>query len=515
MLSPSRFSIPIKGWNTITPIREMGHEYATALENIWFDQAAGMNRRPGQQAIVTNSIASGIESLFEYRDIAGTSTIFSWSNGIVYKQSGSTFNSDLVFIFNQRVRSQQMGGAMIVGDGITTRTYTTAGGWSASAPTGAQPMNMFTVYKGRMYGAGNPGAKMTLYYSDVVGVGSAGITDWTATGPGGFIDLTGAIGTGDEITGISNFQGMLVVFLQNAIVFYSGVNPIFTSIQKVIRGIGCVSHDSIQGIGNDLIFLSRFGFKKLSEVLVQGDAAAGDASTPINNYVVNQLEKLNVSFSSIRSTFAEKFGVYLCTFGNLTLAYHVFFDAWSPWYGLGPTLYTKEDGTVLVAGTTLQQLSTSAYGDTIGDATESPIPMRWDSAPFRSKGAEIKARWRFIELIYESNVNEPINVSTWIDLDLSTMITNTVTLSPTIVVPTPDSMVWGSSSGSSDLRRKWGNVTNKIKWAGSTTGTLSGDVRIPIVGRSELLTMRVANENISAFKITANEIYTIDGGLRP
>jgi len=514
MLSPSRFNIPIKGWNTITPTREMGHEYATVLENHWFDQAGGMNRRPGQAAATTTALASSIDSLFEYRDLAGTSSLFAWAGGTVYKQTGTTFTSSLTGVFSVRPRSIQMGGVILVGDGVTTRTYTTTGSWSAAIPTGSVPMNMFAVYKGRCYGAGNQAQKMTVYYSDVVGVGSSGLTDWTATGPGGLIDLTGSIGTGDEITGLTTFQGMLVVFLRNSIVFYSGANPATASAQKVIRGIGCISHDSIQGIGNETIFLSQYGFKKLSEVLVQGDAAAGEAAAAINNYVVQQLVSQNVSEASIRSCFAEKFGVYLCTFGNMTLAYHVFFDAWVPWYGLSPTLYTKEDGTVLCAATTMQEITTNANGDTIGVAAESAITTRWDSAPFRSDTAERKARWRFAELIYESAANEAISISTWLDLDLTTMSTVSITLSPTVIVPTPNSMIWSNGAGSTDPRMYWGNVTNGIKWPGATDRTFAGDIRIPVVGRSELLSMRISNSNISSFKITANEIYKNEGGLR-
>ena len=516
-LSPSRFSIPIKGWNTITPIREMDQKFAPTLENFWFDQAGGMNRRPGQAAVTTTALATPMESMFEYRDLAGVSTLFAWEGGTIWVQSGTAFTSSLAGVFSQRVRASQMGGVIMVGDAITTRTYTTAAGWSAAPPAGASPMNMFTVYKGRMYGAGNVSNKMTVYYSDVVGVGSAGLTDWTATGPGGFIDLTGSIDTGDEVTGLTTFQGMLVVFLQNAIVFYSGANPATASIQKVIRGIGCVSHDSIQGIGNDTIFLSKYGFKRLTEVLVQGDAAAGDASTAINNFVVDELINRNVSPANIRSTFAEKYGVYLCSFGKVTLAYHVVFDAWVPWYGLGKTLYTKEDGTVLCGDTTLQELKTSANGDTIGAAAEVPVVSMWDSAPHHSDNAETKARWRFLELIFESAKNESIEMSTWLDLDKSAMVTDTVVLNPAVVVPTATSMRWSVGAGSTDPRMKWGNGTNGIKWSGLQVGAFSifaGDVKIPIQGKSELMSTRVLNKNISSFKITATEVYKINGGVR-
>jgi len=162
----------------------------------------------------------------------------------------------------------------------------------------------------------------------------------------------------------------------------------------------------------------------------------------------------------------------------------------------------------------MQEITTTANGDTIGVAAESAITTRWDSAPFRSETAERKARWRFAELIYESAANEAISISTWLDLDLSTISTVSITLSPTVIVPTPNSMIWSTVAGSTDPRMYWGNVTNTIKWAGGTDGTFAGDVRIPVVGRSELFSMRVANSNISSFKITANEIYKTEGGLR-
>jgi len=93
-------------------------------------------------------------------------------------------------------------------------------------------------------------------------------------------------------------------------------------------------------------------------------------------------------------------------------------------------------------------------------------------------------------------------------------------LDPGIIVPTAVSMLWSTGVGSTDPRMYWGNGTNGIRWAGTSVGVggnsvYSGDVKIPITGRSELLTIRVTNSNISTFKITANEVYKINGGLRP
>jgi len=302
--------------------------------------------------------------------------------------------------------------------------------------------------------------------------------------------------------------------MRNHIVFYSGNDPITGfSVAKVIRGIGCITHDSIQGVGNNTIFLSQYGFKTLEQIAVQGDAAANDTSVPINNFVIEEIRKGNAVAGDIRSEFIEKWGVYICTFGNVTLSYHIFFDAWVFWYGIQPQLLSLVDGTVYAADEWVHSMDTNINGDTIGTGSQVAAPMVWELPPFRAQVAETKARWNRIELIFESNDLEVVTMQTWTNLDKSQEVNETITLRPDTIVTNSTGMIW-SSTATTDPRRKWGGGAGfNPTWAG-TAGFFSGDERIPVIGWAELFSVRVSNSNISKFKITALEVYSNLGGVR-
>jgi len=511
-LQVERISPPVKGLNTITPVREMGFEFAPRLDNVWFDQAGSMNRRPGQVTVDTAASGGNTKHLFEHLALSTASTIFKWSdNGTIYSLSGTTWSASLAGVFNSRPRTAQISGQTMVGDGVVNRFYN--GTWNTI--TGSNPMNMFTTYNGRMYGAGDPSQSMTVYFSDTIGGTGVGIANWTTTGPGGIIDVSGALGTGEIITGLATFQGMLVVFMNNAIVFYSGSDPATPStfsVQKVIRGIGCVSHDTIQGVGNDMIFLSQFGFKKLREVLVQGDAAAEDSSIAINNFITEEIRAGNALTTDFRSTFAAKFGVYLCRFGNRTVVYHVLFDSWAYWFGLEPVYMESDNGTLYLEGTRIHKLDGTVFSDTINAGTPVAIPVVWETPPFRTSSKELRARWNRAEIIYEGEDADTVTMEIWPDLDETQSESFIVTLNPSIPTSGSTDMIW-SEFASTDPRRAWGTATTGPSWAGSTT-LFAGDERTPIRGFSELLSIRLTNPNISQFKVSAFEVYWVEGGVR-
>lgn len=523
-LVPQRVNAPIKGWNSITPVREMGHEFAVKLENVWLDQAQAMNRRPCQTPLSTTAPTTGqkIKHMFEHRNITGASKFFVWVNGVIKEWTSPTWTTD-DSTFSSRIRSANMGNLLTVGDGVNPAKKFNGTAWSlvttTPTPVGASYIgNIFHTHKGRVYAAGDPAQQMTIYYSDVVSL--LGSDYWSqslsSSSQGGFIDISGSIPDGDVITGITSYKGFLVVLLRNHIIFYSGNDPLDSAglvVAKVIRGIGCLAHDSIQGIGNNTVFLSQYGFKTLEQIAVQGDAAANDTSVPINNFVIDEIEKGNAVAADIRSEFVEKWGVYVCTFGNVTLAYHVFFDAWVAWYGVQPQLLSLVDGTVYTADEWVHTMSTSTLGDTIGTGSQVAAPMVWELPPFRASGDEVKARWNRIELIFESKSGETINVQTWTNLDVSQEVNESVTLLPDTLVKNSTGMIW-SAAASTDPRRKWGGGAGfNPTWAGSSN-FFSGDQRIPVIGRAELFSARISNSNISRFKIIAFEVYTNEGNIR-
>ena len=522
-LTPQRISAPAKGWNTVTPLREMSHDFAVKLENVWFDQTQAMNRRPGQQPLSTTAVSgtAQIKHSFEHRSITGSSKLFFWTDDGKISEWTSPTWTVRDSSFSSRVRSAMMGNILVVGDGVNPAKKYNGSAWSAittpPSPVGSDYIgNIFHTHQGRMYAAGDPSQRLTVYYSASVAASGADYWSQTLSGSdkGGFIDVSGALGEGDEVTGLTSYLGMLVVLCKNNIVFYNNADPEDASfgVHKVIRGIGCFSHDSIQGIGNDTIFLSKYGFKTLQQVLVQGDAATLDKSVPINNYVVEELLSGNTLDTDIRSTFIEKLGVYLCSFNGFTLVYHVLFDAWTIWYGVQPQIFTSVDGTTYTSDVYVHTLSTTYTGDIIGTGSQVAIPMVWEPPPFRSSGAEVKARWNRIEYIFESPASEPVTIETWPDLNEGQRKQYTVTFEPDIVSSGTQSMLW-TETASADPRRAWGTASTGPSWGGKSD-SFSGDKRIPVIGLSELFSVRLINENISDFKLTALEVYRNDGGVR-
>lgn len=79
------------------------------------------------------------------------------------------------------------------------------------------------------------------------------------TAVGGEIDTLGTFGSiahgYDELVAISSFDKFLVAFLRNSIIIYSSPDsPNDLGIERIIQGVGCISRDSVQQVGRDLIF---------------------------------------------------------------------------------------------------------------------------------------------------------------------------------------------------------------------------------------------------------------------
>lgn len=89
-------------------------------------------------------------------------------------------------------------------------------------------------------------------------------------------DFTGASGAaeinvGDTIVGIKTFRDELFIFCERSIKRLTGSVLADFAIAEVAKSIGCISGDSIQEVGGDLIFLSADGFRSLAATERIGD----------------------------------------------------------------------------------------------------------------------------------------------------------------------------------------------------------------------------------------------------
>ena len=112
----------------------------------------------------------------------------------------------------------------------------------------------------------------------------------------GFIDV------GDIVTGIKVFRNSLIIFCKNSI--YELTNLDSTPIIKsVTKNIGCVSGNSIQEIGGDLIFLAPDGLRTVAGTARIDDVELGSISRkilPLINELLNNFAAFTISSIVIR-----------------------------------------------------------------------------------------------------------------------------------------------------------------------------------------------------------------------
>ena len=112
----------------------------------------------------------------------------------------------------------------------------------------------------------------------------------------GFIDV------GDIVTGIKVFRNSLIIFCKNSIYELTNLDsaPIIKSITK---NIGCVSGNSIQEIGGDLIFLAPDGLRTVAGTARIDDVELGSISRkilPLINDLLNNFSQYTISSMVIR-----------------------------------------------------------------------------------------------------------------------------------------------------------------------------------------------------------------------
>ena len=112
----------------------------------------------------------------------------------------------------------------------------------------------------------------------------------------------GLIDVGDIVTGIKVFRNSLIIFCKNSI--YELTNLDSTPIIKsVTKNIGCVSGNSIQEIGGDLIFLAPDGLRTVAGTARIDDVEIGSISRkilPLINNLLTNIQQFTISSMVIR-----------------------------------------------------------------------------------------------------------------------------------------------------------------------------------------------------------------------
>jgi hypothetical protein len=109
---------------------------------------------------------------------------------------------------------------------------------------------------------------------------------------------SGIISVGAKITGLIVFRDILVIFTERTISQLTGNTISDFVLQPVTRNVGCISPDTIQEIGGDLIFLGPEGLRLFGLTDRVGDFNIGLVSKPIQKEMTDFISSCT-SFSSV------------------------------------------------------------------------------------------------------------------------------------------------------------------------------------------------------------------------
>lgn len=294
----------------------LGPEWATEALNAVFDVSGRLTARHGWSPVTTSPMSGTpiVDVIFEYIKEDGTRALLSAGGSKIW--SGITGPTDVTgtatvtvgdnwqFLnFNDHVLAVQQGEQPIRSTGGNFADMVAAAG---TAPQGNCGLAAF----GRVWISDSD--KQTIKYSNLLDE-----TTWTG-GDAGLIDMSSVWPHGmDEVVALAAYNGSLVIFGKNAIVFYRdafgsalGLDPGTIFVSDTIVGTGCVARDSVQQIDNgDILFLSANGVQSLQRLIQE-------RSNPINNVSVNVRDYLlgyvaGETMTEVRSLYAPREGFYL------------------------------------------------------------------------------------------------------------------------------------------------------------------------------------------------------------
>ena len=343
-------SIGIYGLNRQSSAASLEPQWLTTANNVMLDEKGRVSTRKGIKQITNNITTSAtantliVKSLGEYRSITGTTTIFAGAGANIYKMNtantpytldvqsfaGGTTKTDgnwQFTNFNNQFYGAQEGNKPVNYSGSAWLDLEDVASYAAPAGvTTFTPSCLLGEY-GRLF-TGNIGENRdVVYYSDLL------IGHKFAGGSAGAIDLKG-VWAGDEIVSLNSFMGKLVIFGKNNIVVYD--NPwdvALTSnstfrLNEVIEGVGCVARDSVQLIGDDIVFLSSSGVRSLSRTIVQDKMPLTDLSLAIKDEIRTNI--ITGNMSSVKAQYDLSTGSYILGFPGKNIVYVFDFKAQTP-----------------------------------------------------------------------------------------------------------------------------------------------------------------------------------------
>lgn len=176
-----------------------------------------------------------------------------------------------------------------------------------------KPNTVLAAY-GRIWMADIVGDRQTVYFSRLLN-GS----DFNG-GDSGFISLNSVFPNNDQIIGLAAHNGFLIIFGRSNIAIYA--NPIDVTslyLADYIPNVGCLSRDSIQNTGTDIIFLSDGGVKSLQRVIQEKSLPMRDISKNVRDELMAYVA--SETATNIKGIYYERDAFYLLSLPTSKVVY--------------------------------------------------------------------------------------------------------------------------------------------------------------------------------------------------
>lgn len=250
---------------------------ATILQNFEPSKEGGYRKIRGYEKFDTN-VVPGQDEVLGVKVINNSEVLAVRSNGtvsVVHHSSGSGWTSKLTMSSNGgKVRFTDLnfgaGHKVLLVDGTN---------YPAVFDDSADTVNAITS-SADVQGAEHVAVfKTTVFYAkgtNLYFTAPSTYDDFSAANGGGVINVA------HQITGLAVFRDQLIVFSRNSIKRLTGTTIADFLVSPITDRIGCISGDTIQEVGGDIMYASPDGLRLLSATDRIGDFGLDIASDPIS-----------------------------------------------------------------------------------------------------------------------------------------------------------------------------------------------------------------------------------------
>lgn len=329
--------------------------WALEANNCVIDKSGRVAARKGwDRAHTANAELStgNVTCIGELVETSGTATTVATGNGYLYKLSGTTLttltyggggvaptisanNWTFCFLNGVAMFWQEGYDPLIYDPTVSATQFRRLSEKAGSTGTIYQCNTALSAY-GRVWAASTSTDKCTVVWSDLLtphiwSGGTSGSLDLRNVWPDG----------GDEVVAMAAHNGYLFIFGRHQILIYEGADvPATMRLKDSIVGIGCISRDSVQNIGEDVWFLSDTGVRSLLRTIQEKSAPVRQISKNVHDDLMGYITA--ETLANIKSGFSAVNSLYLLTMPTSNVTYC--FDTRQPLQD-GSAKVTKWPGT--------------------------------------------------------------------------------------------------------------------------------------------------------------------------